>query len=186
MKHGRLLILAAVLTLWGAWAHAADSTNAVRYKDNGDGTVTDCKSGLVWLKNATCLESCGGAKPDSYGRLSWPDAAKWLAALRSGRCGLKDGSKAGDWRLPTRAEFEAMVADARSQGYDNPPLTNAAGTAQWTKNGDAFDDVSQVLYWTSTSAPDDADSVAVLVTSGNFTYCDKGGSYNVWPVRRAR
>jgi hypothetical protein len=186
MKVGRIGVMAVVLSLFGTAGYSADRTSEVRYKDNGDGTVTDCKSGLVWLKNANCLETCGGAKPDSYGRLSWKDAAKWLAGLRSGRCGLKDGSKAGDWRLPTKAEWEAMVADAKSRGYDNPPLTNAAGTAQWTKNGDAFDNVSQVLYWTSTSDPDAADMVAVLVTSGDFTYCDKGGSYNVWPVRRGR
>jgi hypothetical protein len=186
MKIGKTLGMAVVLTLLWTWGYSADQTSAVRYKDNGDGTVTDCKTGLVWLKNTNSLESIGGAKPDSYGRLSWKDAAKWLAGLRSGLCGLKDGSKAGDWRLPTKAEFEAMVADAKSRGYENPPLTNAAGIAQWTKNGDAFDNVSQVLYWTSTEDPEEPDMVAVLVTSGDFTYCDKGGDYNVWPVRSRR
>ncbi|OAD19121.1 hypothetical protein THIOM_005259, partial [Candidatus Thiomargarita nelsonii] len=30
-------------------------TRAKRYIDNGDGTVTDNSSGLIWLKNANCF-----------------------------------------------------------------------------------------------------------------------------------
>ena len=189
MNTKRTLALLVMVALSGLPVHPADRPGGARYKDNGDGTVTDRTSGLIWLKNARCLDVCGGATPDSYGRLSWIDAAKWVAGLRSGLCGLTDGSKAGAWRLPTAAEWEAMVAEAKSRGYTDPPLTNAAGNAQWTRNGDAFDfgNAPFVLYWSSTTDPKDPAYVAVFVFSnGEFTYCDKGGSYNVWPVRSAR
>ena len=188
MKIVRTVIFAVILISYGTFVFAWNCPAGVRYKDNGNGTVTDCELGLVWLKNAKCTDTINGVKPDSYGRLSWDDAAKWTAGLRSGRCGLKDGSKTGDWRLPSMAEWIATVASAKSKGYTDPALTNAAGNAQWTKNGDAFDHVESFLYWTSTSDPDDPGMDAVfLMSRGDFINASKDRQskwFNVWPVRR--
>ncbi|OAD23012.1 peptidase C14, caspase catalytic subunit p20 [Candidatus Thiomargarita nelsonii] len=96
-----------------------------RYRDNGDGTVTDNRTGLIWMKNASC-----------YGGLRWKEVMQWVAKLEHGQCGLRDGSRAGMWRLPTIDEWKAMV-DKR---YKNPALSNAAGTGHW-EEGDAFSDV---------------------------------------------
>jgi hypothetical protein len=63
-------------------------------------------------------------------------SAASAAQLADGQCGLSDGSKAGDWRLPTKDEWEAMV----DKKYEKPALSNAAGTSQWTE-GDAFSGV---------------------------------------------
>ena len=62
MKAGRIVVLAFVLVLFGTWAYAADCNNGGRYELNGffnvlDGTVTDCRTGLIWLRNANCTES---------------------------------------------------------------------------------------------------------------------------------
>ena len=186
MKILRIMVSAAALVLVGTSVCIADCTSGARYHDNGNGTVTDCKSSLVWLKDANCHSAAGGVKPDSKGRLSWNDAVKWVAGLRSGLCGLKDGSSAGAWRLPTKIEWEAMVADAKNKGYSDPSLTNAAGTAEWT-NGDAFNNVQLAFYWSSTmydAAWNPAGAAWGMTTIvGNMSYGDKAGHDNVWPVR---
>ncbi|MEN8217378.1 MAG: DUF1566 domain-containing protein, partial [Pseudomonadota bacterium] len=106
-----------------------------RYVDNGDGTVRDNKTGMIWMKNANCA-----------GEKNWIEAKQWAANLRQGECGLRDGSRIGDWRLPTKEEWEAML-DKR---YEKPALSNAEGTGQWTE-GDAFTGVKSYWYWSSTS-----------------------------------
>ncbi|MEN8216813.1 MAG: DUF1566 domain-containing protein [Pseudomonadota bacterium] len=139
-----------------------------RYIDNGDGTVTDNKTGLVWLKNANC-----------FGRQNWKTALQTAANLAHGQYGLSDGSMPGMWRLPTKEEWEAMV-DKR---YEKPALVNAAETGQWTE-GDAFLGVQASYYWSSTT---DADlrSFAwyVYLYYGYVDITDKTYFSYVWPVR---
>jgi len=97
-----------------------------RYTDNQDGTVTDNLTGLVWLKNAGCLSPA-----------LWANALAEANQLASGACGLTDGSKAGDWRLPNLVELESLVDVSAS----SPALTA----------GHPFTAVSMGIYWTSTS-----------------------------------
>jgi hypothetical protein len=140
-----------------------------RYEDNGDGTVSDCRTGLIWLKDANCA-----------GTKNWADASVFVSALVHGACGLTDGSAAGDWRLPTRTEWMAMVAYAKSR-YSNPALTNAAGTAQWA-DGDPFLNVQSSVYFSSSS--DSSNGVwGVLMDVGYVTGVGKIGLSYVWPVR---
>lgn len=70
-----------------------------RFTDNGDGTVTDHLTGLIWLKDADCFgQKDGGAAAEAA-----------AAALKDGDCGLSDGSTAGDWRLPNGREQLSLV-----------------------------------------------------------------------------
>lgn len=69
--------------------------------DNGDGTVT--AEGLIWLKDATCI-----------GRMTYTDAASAVKRLKSGDCGLKDGSRAGDWRLPEEYDLRNRMGDTQA------------------------------------------------------------------------
>jgi len=139
--------------------------SSYRYTDNGDGTVTDNRTGLIWMKKANC-----------FGRQKWETAMQRAAKLAQGQCGLRDGSRKGDWRLPTKKEWQAMV-DKR---YKYPALSNAAGTGQW-KEGDAFSGV-QYWYWSSTSkSMSSAWNVSLYfgyVQGYNKTY-----SNDVWAVR---
>jgi len=105
-----------------------------RYTDNGDGTVTDNRTGQFWLKNANC-----------FGEQNWKTAMQSATNLAQGQCGLRDGSRRGMWRLPTKEECEAML----DERYKRPALSNAAGTGQW-KDGDAFSGL-QYWYWSSTT-----------------------------------
>jgi uncharacterized caspase-like protein len=142
--------------------------SSYRYTDNGDGTVTDNRSGLIWLKNANC-----------FGEQDWKTAMQSAAELAHGQCGLRDGSRAGMWRLPTREEWEAMI----DKKYDWPALSNAAGTGPW-KEGDAFSGVQTNYYWSSTAyAYYASDAWHVYLSSGYVGNVDEASSIYVWPVR---
>jgi hypothetical protein len=93
-----------------------------RFSDKGDGTVKDNLTNLIWLKNANC-----------FGFVAWAQALTDANTLRSGSCGLTDGSVAGDWRLPNVKGLQSLI----HFGFFKPALSNAAGTAKWTE-GDAF------------------------------------------------
>lgn len=139
-----------------------------RFIDNGDGTVTDLLTGLVWLRNADCFDE-----------RSWTNALADANGLASGACGLTDGSEAGDWRLPSVNELRSLV----DYEHFSPALSNAAGTAQWV-TGDPFTRVRSDDYWTSSSdasIPQRAWSV-YLDDGGVEPYNKNNGSY-VWPVR---
>jgi hypothetical protein len=150
----------------------------------GDGTVTDCRTGMIWLKNANCTDPSGGIDPNESGGqgLSWYDAMKWAAGLHDGLCGLSDGSSAGDWRLPTITEWMAMVAYAK-KNWTKPVLSNGAGTGQWTE-GDIFNNVQSSLYLSSTM--DVYNSIlawAVSMWGGSVGFTHKLVNTYVWPVR---
>jgi hypothetical protein len=88
--------------------------------DCGNGTITDTATGMIWLRDAGCI-----------GPLDWAGANRAAARLRSGRCGLRDGSQPGDWRLPSNAEWVAMTAAAvlhPELRCTNPSLTDDSGS----------------------------------------------------------
>jgi hypothetical protein len=140
----------------------------LRFTDNGNGTVTDNRTGLMWLKNANC-----------FGTENWNDAMDKAAALHTGDCDLTDGSSEGDWRLPTKEEWKAFF----DRNYYNPALSNAAGTGKWSE-GDAFNNVQAVLYWSSTTDEANTDHAWRLYMYNCYPYSGpKTNSMYVWPVR---
>ena len=91
-----------------------------RFTDNGNGTVTDKLTGLVWLKDANCM-----------GFKTWDDALAAANGLADGQCGLADGSKPLDWRLPNVRELASLI----DYGNQNPALPGAHPsrlTISWT------------------------------------------------------
>lgn len=106
--------------------HQGAAWGAARFSDNGDGSVTDTVTGLAWLKDAGCLPAA-----------TWATAIAEASGLGSGACGLTDGSKAGDWRLPNLNELASLV----DVSVAHPALTA----------GNPFERVSTGIYWTSTS-----------------------------------
>ena len=141
-----------------------------RFTDNGDGTVTDNLTRLVWLKNANCAP-----EPEV-----WDTALSYANALHdgctncfgtSGDCGLSDGSSAGDWRLPNVNELHSLVVDS---GQTDPALPP----------GHPFTAVESGEYWSSTSAHDRGKAWLVNLGEGYVFICDKDGcGLWVWPVR---
>lgn len=69
-----------------------------RFTDNGNGTVKDNLTGLIWLKDAGCYE-----------QKDWAAAIAFGNSLAAGQCNLSDGSTAGQWRLPNIRELQSLV-----------------------------------------------------------------------------
>jgi len=186
MKIKRTMIFMAVLILFGTWVYA-DECNTLRYVDNNDGTITDCRTGLIWLKDANCTNTFNGIDKSS-GYLTWYDAMKWVAGLYDTGspptgCGLSDSSYPGEWRLPTITEWRAMVAAAKKLGLGNPILTDATGTAQWT-SGNPFLNVQLDNYWSSTTNATFGNSAwGVGIYNGSVFINYKSNYGDVWPVR---
>jgi len=130
------------------------------FKDNGNGTVTDNKTGLIWLKNANC-----------FGYATWALALSACNALPRGSCGLTDGSIAGDWRLPNRFELESLL----DLGQYNPALPL----------GHPFTNVSTPCWSSTTYAGSTGSAFLVNFYSGGVDAYGKSTYQNgyVWPVR---
>jgi hypothetical protein len=142
------------------------------FMNNHDGTVTDCKTGLIWLQNANC-----------FGLKNWNDAKSSCSSLASGSCTvLNDGSSAGDWRLPTIEELKTLPDTA----YSNPALSNAKGDGPWT-HGDAFWFVQSSPYWSSTLSANCPSCPSVWYVDFNNGYAGTDAaasdSYYVWCIR---
>lgn len=102
-----------------------------RFTDNNDGTITDNNTGTVWLRNANCLELPG---VNALGLADYLPAFNAALALRSGLCGLSDGSQAGDWFLPNLVQLGSLI-DRR---VSNPAIRD-----------NPFIGIRDGLYWTT-------------------------------------
>ena len=178
-----------VVALQTAEASCRDGSTAI-YVDCGNGTVTDNRTGLVWLANADCL----GAGVDWFTAMEFVAGLADITALPSTveqDCGLTDGSSPGEWRLPSVAEWQAMVADADDLGCSPTITSDLAGViiTCWSAGCNAlglcaFSDVQSLFYWSSSSlvaSPSSAGLVAM--NSGNVSANSKAGGNFVWPVR---
>jgi hypothetical protein len=117
-----------------------------RFIDNGKGTVTDTVTGLVWLKQADCIN------------LPWTAAITAVNTLASGQCGLSDGSVAGSWRMPNRNEMKSLsdrMETNHADFFNNTyVLKTSPGTVYQAPIFTNF--VSAQYYWTSTTDAADA------------------------------
>ena len=130
-----------------------DSSPPPRYLDKGDGTIMDCKTGLIGLKNANC-----------FGRTSWHDAMASVRRLSSGACGLSDGSRFGDWRLLTKAAWHTLLDWKESGAFTGVQ----ADGGYWSSTANV--DYTSVAWFVSLLSRD--------VNSALKTY-----GFYVWPVR---
>jgi len=106
-----------------------------RFADNGDGTVTDELTGLMWLKDGSCL-----------GYQSWQFTARFTIDSLNFDPGSLDCQDLiggySDWRLPNVNELETLV----NAGQSN--------SASWL-NSLVFTGVQALNYWTSTTNSED-------------------------------
>ena len=133
---------------------------ARRLVDNGNGTVTDRMTGLVWLKNADC-----------FGSLTWQQALDAAKTLSNGKCSLKDDSAPGTWRLPNILELESIADLSRHK-----PALQA---------GSPFSNLQISYYWSSTTKADEPVNAWYLYTlQGAVGYAGKYSiKGSVWPVK---
>jgi len=171
----RMRAVAAIMLLAAAGAALAQTCNsstpddapASRYKANGNGTVTDLRTGLMWTRCAlgqtwdSKNSTCSGA----------PTADTWQGALKAVQAVDQGGGYAGytDWRLPNLRE---LMSIARYHCYD--PAINET----------IFPATSSGPYWSST--PMEASfgvGWTVDFSTGQAVYNGYGNKY---PIRMVR
>jgi|GEM_PF-1736288 len=143
-----------------------------QFSNNKDGTVTDNKTGLVWLANA-----------DAFGEVPADQALTECNKLASGSHGLSDGSKPGDWRLPNVNELQSLA----NYGYLNPMITNDKGDAKWTPDAVgttcSIAGVQSGWYWTSTTTVLSSDRIWAINLGTGTIHFEPSMTDHVWPVR---
>lgn len=140
-----------------------------RFTDNGNGTVTDNRTGLIWLANA----NVAGAR-------DWATALTDVAGLN--RDGTMNGIPAGDtsncgshqtdWRLPNVKELLSLCDYERT----NPDFLT----------GHPFSGALSHHYWSNTTDSDVPEKVWFVYMGNGAAYDgNKTGTCYVWPVRGA-
>ena len=98
---------------------------ATRFVDNGDGTITDTNSGLMWSKDSTSLKNVDHATAERL-------------------CAGLDLAGHTDWRLPTVEELFALADRTRhSPAIDTDSFPDTESDWYWT---------STITAWSSDRA----------------------------------
>lgn len=125
------------------------------FHDNGDGTITDRATGLMWSKG------------DSGIGMNWEDALAWVQA--------KNAEKYlghNDWRLPHAKELQSIVDYTRSPDTTNSPAVDPLFHCTTITNEIGKPDYP--YYWTGTTH-------ATRYAGGNAVYLAFGRAAG-WPT----
>jgi len=107
-----------------------------RFKDNGDGTVTDTQTGLMW------------AAKDNGRDVTWADSMEY--------CRNYSGGGHTDWRMPTQDELAGLYDKEEPGSYHITPLIKLTKCCPWaieTRDSEAahFSFEDGYRYWGSPS-----------------------------------
>lgn len=172
MKRRLILSAMALLIVFGCCCEVfADS----RFTDNGDGTLTDTQTGLMWLKDLNCMKKKYSSDPQDTLEKTWQDALKRVADFNTnpGNYDCSGYTAAyNDWVLPNVNELETLVN------------TDIANPYVWL-NGQGFSNVLAERYWTSTTyAADNLEAWYVNMNKGELQGDIKSTGKNyILPVR---
>ena len=152
----------------GAWF--SDYSNS-RYADNGDGTISDQHTDLMWMKCTYGLSdtNCGTGTAAS---------GDWKTAFAAADASNAANSNAGtyghtDWRLPNKKELSSIV-DLNS-------------TSSSTVNQTIFPSTKSADYWTATpSAADDSKAFTIDFTTGTYGAVTRNTTTDTVYVRLVR
>jgi hypothetical protein len=137
--------------------------SGVRFTDNKDGTITDTKTGLTWVKN-----------PHTDLSEKFKKEMPWQPAIDA--CKELDFAGHKDWRLPTAEELISII-DWEAGAKDNEPTID-------TK---FFPDTKTSYYWTITPCPWSAGYARIVTFDGGYVLnYSKGSNTYVRPVRSSQ
>ena len=122
------------------------------FVDNGNGTVSDTRSGLMWQQDTA--RDAGG----NYDAMTWKEALAHCANLELPLGGYTD------WRLPTIKELRSLV----DYSQYSPSI-----------NRNAFPDTVSSYYWSSTTYANGTSYAWYVYFNGGYggTYGKSNGSY---------
>lgn len=165
-------VISCTTTTTGQGQDAAHIINPLSYTDNGDGTITDNVTGLLWqkctggLSGANC--ATGTAVTFNWYQASGTANATYNPLGATNVCGSLSLAGTG-WRLPTDFELMTIV----DYGPSNPAInaTYFPATQIWD-------------YWSSTTyAPISADVWAAFFSYGDVNKVSKSSTGYVRCVR---
>lgn len=146
-----------------------------RFRNNGDGTISDKLTGLMWFQDANCPVTLGYSPP------TWDEALSFARGVSEGSvdvsaCGIS--ATYPGWHLPNVKELESLL------NY------GAANNGKWlSKNG--FKNLPNEFeyYWTSTTALSNDfpfSAMAMDVVNGFIGPLTKyiANDKRIWLVRR--
>jgi len=154
----------------GTWDNYWDA----RFTDNGDNTVTDNATGLMWIKDHVAMGTIGG--------VNWAGTMTWNNAIDN--CLNLDYAGHTDWRLPNAYElFSICLLENGTIPYGgNPSGIKAAGAPYINQR--SFPNCVSGAYWSSSTCPYNTSfALFVYFNYGFVTYGDKASSYYVRAVR---
>ena len=135
-----------------------------RFVDNGDGTVTDRQTGLMWIKN--------GWRMEFLAAVSWDAAMKKCAGFRAGNY--------TDWRLPTVEEWRSLVDRSVSVPAlvePNPFENIITHMPYWSRSEYAYGEKP------AAGRAGTRNSYTVMLYSGSFNHQRKSEPAFILPVR---
>lgn len=113
-----------------------------RFVDNGDGTITDRATLLMWMRCSQGQRWSSGTCEGSASRHDWLGASAAAEELNNA-----GESFFNDWRLPSLTEIAAIV----ERQCGEPRI-----------NLDVFPDTPPGVFWSSSARPKDAETVYAL------------------------
>jgi len=125
------------------------------FHDNGDGTITDRATGLMWSKD------------DSKKGLNWEEALAWVQQRNA-----ENYLGHSDWRLPNAKELQSIVDYTRAPDKTGSPAIDPLFTCTQITN--EIGQADYPYYWTGTTH-------ASLIAGGNAVYVAFGRAAG-WPT----
>ena len=148
-----------------------------RFTDNVDGTVSDNLTGLMWLKNANCINT-NYPEFDTHeipgdGLVTWQNALDFVEGINDGMYPDCEGNPPyNDWRLPNIKELQSLL------DYGQYPAL---------PTGHPFSNLQIAYYWSSTTCSNLIDNAFCLhFRHGDTNDILKSTPHYVWSVRKGR
>ena len=99
------------------------------FVDNGDGTITDRATGLMWLKGGSSVT------------LEYGDAEAYLKRINRERFAGNS-----DWRLPTVEELASILRNDGGSGYYITPVFDTKQKRCWSSDFEKVDPIWSVVF----------------------------------------
>jgi hypothetical protein len=140
-----------------------------RYTDNRDGTITDSKTGLMWMKNDSYLHSGHW--------LNWHEAKDYVKELNE--VGFANYF---DWQLPTKEELRSLFESSKTNGsqvgremkiHIDPLFGKNGSGSLWSANENGIHNAIGIVFNTGDTFSGNKKSRSRKATRAVRIYTDK-------------